>query len=95
VDVQSCLDDYMIIHDSWLDRTTSGRGKVTKLTREQIQCFDAGNNERVPTLQQTIDWVNNKTLLNLELKHTFALDNFVELIEANIAAKKLSRDNLL
>ncbi|MGO2371148.1 MAG: glycerophosphodiester phosphodiesterase [Pseudoalteromonas prydzensis] len=95
VDVQSCLDDYMIIHDSWLERTTSGRGKVTQLTREQIQCFDAGNNERVPTLQQTIDWVNNKTLLNLELKHTFALDKFVELIEANIAAKKLSRDNLL
>ncbi|WP_348981652.1 glycerophosphodiester phosphodiesterase [Pseudoalteromonas arctica] len=95
VDVQSCLDDYMIIHDTWLDRTTNGRGKINKLTREQIQCFDAGNNECVPTLQQTIDWVNNKTLLNLELKHTFALDKFVKLIEANVAAKKLSRDNLL
>ena len=27
IDVQSCLDDYMIIHDTWLDRTTSGRVK--------------------------------------------------------------------
>ena len=43
----------------------------------------------------TIDWVNDKTLLNLELKHTFSLDKFVELIESNISSGKLSRDNLL
>ncbi len=95
VDVQSCLDDYMIIHDTWLDRTTNGRGKVNNLTREQIQQFDAGNGEYVPTLSQLLDWVNNNTLINLELKHTFSLDKFVILIEASVAANKLSRDNLL
>ena len=95
VDVQSCLDDYMIIHDTWLDRTTSGRGKVNNLTREQIQQFDAGNGEYVPTLSQLLEWVNNSTLINLELKHTFSLDKFVILIEASVAANKLSRDNLL
>jgi len=95
VDVQSCLDDYMIIHDTWLDRTTSGRGKVNNLRREQIQQFDAGNGEYVPTLSQLLEWVNNSTLINLELKHTFSLDKFVTLIEASVAANKLSRDNLL
>ncbi len=95
IDVQSCLDDYLIIHDTWLDRTTDGNGKVNKLTREQIQKFDAGNGQQVPTLQQVIDWVNNKTLLNFELKHTFSLDKFVDLIEGNIAANKLSQDNIL
>lgn len=95
VDVQSCLDDYMIIHDTWLDRTTSGRGKVNKLTREYIQQFDAGSGEFVPTLSQLIDWVDNKTLINLELKHTFSLDKFVAQIEQSVATNKLSRDNLL
>lgn len=95
IDVQSCLDDYMIIHDTWLDRTTSGRGKVNACSKEQIQQYDAGNGECVPTLQQAIDWVGNKTLLNLELKHTFSLDKFVELIESNVSAGKISRDNLL
>lgn len=95
VDVQSCSDDYMIIHDTWLDRTTSGRGKVNKLTREQIQHFDAGNGEFVPTLSQLIDWVDNKTLVNLELKHTFSLDKFVAQIEASVTDNKLSRENLL
>jgi len=95
IDVQSCIDDYMIIHDTWLDRTTSGHGKVNKLSKAQIQQFDAGNGEFVPTLAQTIDWVDNKTLLNLELKHTFSLDKFVELIENNVANNKLSRENIL
>ena len=95
IDVQSCFDDYMIIHDTWLDRTTSGRGKVNACSKEQIQQYDAGNGECVPTLQQAIDWVADKTLLNLELKHTFSLDKFVELIESNVSAGKISRDNLL
>ena len=95
IDVQSCLDDYMIIHDTWLDRTTSGRGKVNACSKEQIQQYDAGNGEVVPTLQQAIDWVDDKTLLNLELKHTFSLDKFVELIESNVSTGKISRDNLL
>ena len=95
IDVQSCLDDYMIIHDTWLDRTTSGRGKVNACSKEQIQQYDAGNGECVPTLQQAIDWVGDKTLLNLELKHTFSLDKFVELIESNVSSGKISRDNLL
>ena len=31
VDVQSALDDYVIIHDTYLDRTTNGKGKVLSL----------------------------------------------------------------
>ena len=30
VDLQSTLDDFAVIHDTWLDRTTNGRGKVNK-----------------------------------------------------------------
>ena len=95
IDVQSCLDDYMIIHDTWLDRTTSGRGKVNACTKEHIQQYDAGNGEVVPCLQDAIDWVEDKTLLNLELKHTFSLDKFVEMVESNISIGKISRDNIL
>lgn len=95
VDVQSCLDDYVIIHDSWLDRTTNGHGKVNSLTREKIQQFDAGNGECVPTLAQLIEWVGDKTLLNLELKHTYSLDKFVTEIERSVSENKLSRNNLL
>ncbi|MBA6408546.1 glycerophosphodiester phosphodiesterase [Pseudoalteromonas sp. 5Ae-yellow] len=95
VDIQSSLDDYMLIHDSWLDRTTSGKGRVSNFTAHELSKLDAGNGEKIPTLQQLFDWNNNKSLLNIELKHTFALERFVAQLEQNIEAKKISKANIL
>ena len=95
VDLQSCLDDYAIIHDTWLDRTTSGKGKVNATPLADIQKFDAGMGQRVPSLQDVIDWVGNQSILNLELKHTFSLNTLVATLEANVAAGKLQRDQLI
>lgn len=95
VDVQSTLDDFAIIHDTWLDRTTNGHGRVNKLTLEQIQQFDAGNGQSVPSVSDVFKWVNNQTLINFELKHTFSLDKLVLLIEQQVHNGILSRDNLL
>ena len=95
VDIQSSFDDYMVIHDSWLDRTTSGKGRVSNFTAHELSKLDAGNGEKIPTLQQLFDWNNNKSLLNIELKHTFALERFVAQLEQNIEAKKISKNNIL
>ncbi|WP_105199425.1 glycerophosphodiester phosphodiesterase [Pseudoalteromonas sp. T1lg10] len=95
LDLQSCLDDYVIIHDSWLDRTTSGQGKVNATAFADIRRVDAGNGQKVPGLQDVIDWVGNKTLLNLELKHTFSLDKLVSTLEHNVDQGRLNRDQLI
>ena len=95
VDIQSSLDDYMVIHDSWLDRTTSGKGRVSNFTAQELSKLDAGNGEKIPTLQQLFDWNNNKSLLNIELKHTFELERFVAQLERNIEANKISKANIL
>ena len=95
VDIQSSLDDYMVIHDSWLDRTTSGKGRVSNFTANELSKLDAGNGEKIPTLQQLFDWNNNKSLLNIELKHTFELERFVAQLERNIKANKISKVNIL
>ncbi|WP_165721126.1 MULTISPECIES: glycerophosphodiester phosphodiesterase family protein [unclassified Pseudoalteromonas] len=95
VDIQSSIDDYMLIHDSWLDRTTSGKGRVSNFTAHELSKLDAGNGEQIPTLQQLFDWNNNKYLLNIELKHTFELERFVAQLEQNIEANKISKANIL
>ena len=95
VDIQSALDDYMLIHDSWLDRTTSGHGKVSDFTAQQLSLLDAGNGEKIPTLQQLLDWNNNKTLLNIELKHTFELEKFATILNNNIAKGVITKGNIL
>lgn len=95
LDVQSCQDDYVIIHDTWLDRTTSGQGKVNNTRLSTIQSLDAGAGEYVPSLQQVLNAIGTKTTINLELKHTFSLDKFVTCIEQNVTDGVFKRDQLL
>ncbi|XQF90809.1 glycerophosphodiester phosphodiesterase [Pseudoalteromonas espejiana] len=95
VDIQSAIDNYMLIHDSWLDRTTSGQGKVSDFTAQQLSSLDAGNGEQIPTLQQLLDWNNNKTLLNIELKHAFELEKFADILINNIKKGVISKSNIL
>ncbi|CAM4077545.1 glycerophosphodiester phosphodiesterase [Pseudoalteromonas byunsanensis] len=95
LDVQSCANDYAIVHDTWLDRTTNGTGRVNQTTLQDIQLLDAGNGEHIPNLQQVFDEIGQKTMINLELKHTFGLDQFVACIEQNVQKGVINRDQLL
>jgi glycerophosphoryl diester phosphodiesterase len=58
----------VVIHDADLSRTTSGAGRVTDLTLDEIQRFDAGLGERVPALAQVIALVRGQVQLYIELK---------------------------
>lgn len=58
----------VVIHDADLSRTTTGTGRVSDLTLEDIQHFDAGLGEHVPTLAEVIDLVRGQVQLYIELK---------------------------
>jgi len=67
--------EVVVIHDSTLNRTTSGSGKVGEKTLEEIQALDAGSwfdpkfsEERVPTLREVFESVSSSALINIELK---------------------------
>lgn len=58
----------VIIHDSTLDRTTNGTGKVREKTLEQLRALDAGSwfnskfsSERIPTLQEVLYTLKGQT----------------------------------
>lgn len=61
-DVQRCQDGELVcIHDDTLDRTTNGRGPVSKQTLAQIRQLDAGSwfdrkfaGEKVPTVDEVL-----------------------------------------
>ncbi|MBQ4832105.1 glycerophosphodiester phosphodiesterase [Pseudoalteromonas sp. MMG010] len=95
VDVQSAKDDFVIIHDSSLDRTTNGCGNVRDYTLHELALLDAGNGQKIPSLQQLLNWNSNKSLLNLELKHTFDLKYLALLLESNIAKGIINPENIL
>jgi len=64
----------VLLHDATLDRTTTGKGKLSDYTFEELKQFrlkDAEGNVTkysIPTLTETIDWARGKTVLNLDHK---------------------------
>ena len=95
LDVQSCADDFVIIHDSWLDRTTNGNGRVVDTPFSEIAKLDAGEGQQVLNLQQVLELVGTQTQINLELKHTFGLDKLVQILEQNVTEGIIEREQLL
>ncbi|RMF25458.1 MAG: glycerophosphodiester phosphodiesterase, partial [Deltaproteobacteria bacterium] len=74
-DVQLTADNVaVVIHDETLDRTTSGSGRVSETTFDKIRALDAGSwfaasfaGLEVPTLEEVLDAVGSRVLLNIEL----------------------------
>ncbi|MCF2447418.1 glycerophosphodiester phosphodiesterase family protein [Dyadobacter sp. CY345] len=64
----------VLLHDATLDRTTTGKGKLSDYTFEELKQFrlkDAEGNVTqfgIPTLEETITWARGKTVLNLDHK---------------------------
>lgn len=76
IDVQMTKDgELVVIHDTTVDRTTDGTGKVRDLTFEEIRQLDAGSwygeaftGEKVPTFEEVIDAFRGKVGILIELK---------------------------
>ncbi|HZG71126.1 MAG TPA: glycerophosphodiester phosphodiesterase family protein [Chondromyces sp.] len=76
IDVQRSKDgELVLIHDTTVDRTTDGTGKVGDLTFEQLRSLDAGSwkgeqfaGEPIPTFEEILDRYHGKIGILIELK---------------------------
>jgi glycerophosphoryl diester phosphodiesterase len=69
LDVQLTKDGRLaVIHDETLDRTTNGQGPVKDFPLAELQRLDAGQGERIPSLEEVFDLVKGKAHLVVELK---------------------------
>ncbi len=69
LDVHVCKSgELVVIHDETVDRTTSGKGKVSRLTLSELQAYSIHHNEHIPTLDEVISLVKRKIKINIELK---------------------------
>lgn len=73
----------VVIHDDTVDRTTNGHGKVSDMTFEEIERLDAGNGQKIPSLQQVIDLARNRVKMDMEIKQRGIEDDVVSAIEKN------------
>lgn len=64
----------VLLHDATLDRTTTGTGKLSDYTYEEVRKLRLKDKDGkvtpygIPTLQEAIDWARGKTILNLDKK---------------------------
>jgi glycerophosphoryl diester phosphodiesterase len=71
LDVKRCATgEVVVMHDATVDRTTDGKGAVHALTLTQLRALDAGQGERVPTLDEVIEITASSAtpfLINIEV----------------------------
>ena len=68
-DIQLSKDGVpMVIHDATLDRTTDGTGRVDQYTAAELSDFDAGEGEKIPTLETLLAEFRQNVLYNIEIK---------------------------
>ncbi len=97
IDVQMSKDgELVIIHDTTVDRTTDGTGKVKDLTFEELRSLDAGSwkspefsGEQIPTFDEILDRYRGKIGVLIELKAPELYPGIeekvaIELIERNL-----------
>jgi glycerophosphoryl diester phosphodiesterase len=77
-DVQRTRDGHLVVlHDETVDRTTDGRGAVADYVLTDLRRLDAGRwfgpefaGERIPQLEDVLDTVRGRALVQLEIKNT-------------------------
>lgn len=76
LDVHLSADgELIVIHDPTVNRTTDGRGKVAKMTTEELKQLDAGikfspefKGEKIPTLREVLEEVSEEIGVVIEIK---------------------------
>ncbi|MFP4643978.1 MAG: glycerophosphodiester phosphodiesterase [Spirochaetales bacterium] len=76
MDLAITEDDHIVlVHDSTVDRTTDGSGRVAGHTLDELKQLDAGSwhssrfeGEEIPTLEEVLELVDGKATVNLEVK---------------------------
>ena len=64
----------VLMHDPTIDRTTTGKGRVSDYTYDQLQQFRLVDRQgnvtpfKIPSLKDCIEWARGKTILNLDIK---------------------------
>jgi len=68
-DVRGTRDDeVVVIHDARVDRTTGAKGSVREMTLQQIKQLVLEKDQKTPTLEEALDFLDRKVKIVIELK---------------------------
>lgn len=69
LDVRLCRSgELVVIHDERVERTTNGKGRVRDLSLLELKMLDAGQGERISSLEEVLDTLDSFVRVDIELK---------------------------
>jgi glycerophosphoryl diester phosphodiesterase len=96
LDVHLSADgELMVIHDETIDRTTNGKGAVNQFSLPELKRFQIEKDQRIPTLTEVLNLIDQKCDINIELKSFETADKVVDLIEKYVSEKKWNYSQFL
>lgn len=96
IDVHRCASGQLVVfHDFTLDRMTNGTGEVSKQTLKQLKQVEVKGHCQIPTLSEVLTFVDNKCLLNIELKGQDTAKEASRLIDFFVEKKGWNYNNIL
>lgn len=95
-DVRKCkTGEVVVIHDNSVDRTTNGKGKINKLTLQEIRSLDAGKGQKIPLLEEVLDMINKKSKININVKEPAALKPTLRILQDYLKRNVIDPDELV
>lgn len=96
LDVRVSKDGFVVvIHDKRVDRITNGQGKVNTLTLRELQQLDAGDGQKISTLDEVLGLVKGRAKINIDLKEDAAVPLTLQLIEKYVEKKQFFYEDFL
>jgi glycerophosphoryl diester phosphodiesterase len=100
IDVHETKDGEIVLHhDFTLKRTAKIQKLIANLTMKELSGLDVGSwfsnkfiGEKIPSLNQTLDLINGKALLNIELKSGIHQQRLAEKVTSVIMDRELFTD---
>jgi glycerophosphoryl diester phosphodiesterase len=69
IDVHLCASGELVVfHDFTLDRMTNGQGEIGKISLVELKKLKVNGGYSIPTLEEVLNLIDKKCLLNIELK---------------------------
>ena len=87
-DVRKSKDSVLVImHDTTLDRTTTGKGNVCDYTLNELKKLKLKDNQgkvtpyQIPTLAEVLEWARKKAIIELDIKRPVTPEEIVTIIQ--------------
>lgn len=90
-DVHTCkTGEVVIIHDHKIPQ-----GRVKDLSFDELRVLDVGKGQQIPTLQEALDCINKKAIVNIELKGERTAEPVAAIVHDYINKKSWDKKDFL